>query len=66
MRVFAYRLQADAFGSLDKSIQRMLRSGKDRGSAMPTALGSGFCKQQLWKRNFAARDSGPCPQRIVA
>src|SRR5271166_1199102 len=29
-------------------------------------VGSGFCKQQLWKRNCAARDSGPCPQKIVA
>jgi hypothetical protein len=35
MRVLAYRLQADAFGDLDKSIQRMLRSNKDRGSATP-------------------------------
>ena len=26
MRVLAYRLQVDAFGGLDKSIQRMLRS----------------------------------------
>ena len=31
MRVLAYRLQADAFGGLDKSIQRMLRSDKDEG-----------------------------------
>jgi Protein of unknown function (DUF2924) len=29
MRGLAYRLQADAFGGLDKSIQRILRSGKD-------------------------------------
>ncbi len=29
MRVLAYRLQSDAFGGLDKSIQRMLRSKKD-------------------------------------
>jgi hypothetical protein len=35
MRVLAYRLQADAFGGLDKSIQRTLRSDKDRGAAMP-------------------------------
>jgi hypothetical protein len=34
MRVLAYRLQADAFGGLEKSIQRTLRSDKDRG-AMP-------------------------------
>ena len=35
MRVLAYRLQADTFGGLDKSIQRTLRSDKDRGAAMP-------------------------------
>ena len=35
MRVLAYRLQADALGGLDKSIQRMLRSDKDRDAAMP-------------------------------
>jgi hypothetical protein len=29
MRVLAYRLQSDAFGGLDKSIQRMLRSKRD-------------------------------------
>ena len=35
MRVLAYRLQADAFGGLDKSVQRMLHSDKEQGSAMP-------------------------------
>jgi hypothetical protein len=35
MRVLAYRLQADAFGGLDKSIQQVLRSGKDRDAALP-------------------------------
>ena len=35
MRVLAYRLQADAFGGLDKSIQRMLRSGKEQDAAVP-------------------------------
>jgi hypothetical protein len=30
-----YRLQADAFGGLDKSIQRMLRSHKEQSSAVP-------------------------------
>src|SRR5271154_7484109 len=35
MRVLAYRLQAVAFGGLDKSIQRMLRSKKDEGAAAP-------------------------------
>ena len=33
-RVLAYRLQSDAFGGLDKSIQRMLRS-KAGGAAAP-------------------------------
>jgi hypothetical protein len=35
MRVLAYRLQSDAFGGLDKSIQRMLRSKKDDDAAAP-------------------------------
>jgi Protein of unknown function (DUF2924) len=35
MKVLAYRLQADAFGGLDKSIQRMLRSDKGRGASAP-------------------------------
>jgi hypothetical protein len=35
IRVLAYRLQSDAFGDLDKSIQRMLRSNKNRGAAIP-------------------------------
>jgi hypothetical protein len=35
MRVLAYRLQTDAFGSLDKSIQRMLASKKEQGAAVP-------------------------------
>jgi hypothetical protein len=35
MRVLAYRLQADAFGGLDKSIQRMLASKKERGVGVP-------------------------------
>jgi Protein of unknown function (DUF2924) len=29
MKVLAYRLQSDAFGDLDKSIRRILRSGED-------------------------------------
>jgi Protein of unknown function (DUF2924) len=33
MRVLAYRLQSDAFGGLDKSIQRILRSEKDDDAA---------------------------------
>src|SRR5271165_5255475 len=32
MRVLAYRLQSDAFGDLDKSIRRNLRSEKDDGA----------------------------------
>jgi Protein of unknown function (DUF2924) len=35
MRVLAYRLQANAFGGLDKSTQRMLRSDKAEGAAVP-------------------------------
>jgi Protein of unknown function (DUF2924) len=35
IRVLAYRLQADAFGGLDKSIQRMLRSKEGEGAAVP-------------------------------
>ena len=35
MRVLAYRLQADAFGGLDRPIQRMLRSGGEHDAAVP-------------------------------
>src|SRR5271169_5846285 len=35
MRVLAYRLQSDAFGDLDRSIRRILRSGKDDGVGAP-------------------------------
>jgi hypothetical protein len=35
MKVLAYRLQSDAFGDLDKSIQRILRSGKEDGVGAP-------------------------------
>ena len=35
MKVLAYRLQVDAFGGLDRSIQRMLRSGKEQDGAAP-------------------------------
>jgi hypothetical protein len=35
MRVLAYRLPTDAFGGLDKSIQRMLASKKEQGAAVP-------------------------------
>jgi hypothetical protein len=35
MKVLAYRLQSDAFGDLDKSIGRILRSGKENGVSAP-------------------------------
>jgi hypothetical protein len=35
IRVLAYRLQSDAFGDLDKSIRRILRSGKEDGGGTP-------------------------------
>ncbi len=35
MRVLAYRLQAGAYGGLDGSIQRMLRSGQEQDAAIP-------------------------------
>jgi hypothetical protein len=35
IRVLAYRLQADAFGGLDKSVRRILRSEKDEDAAVP-------------------------------
>jgi DUF2924 family protein len=35
MKVLAYRLQADAFGDFDKSIRRILRSGKEDGLGAP-------------------------------
>jgi Protein of unknown function (DUF2924) len=35
MKVLAYRLRIDAFGDLDKSIRRILRSGKEDGVGAP-------------------------------
>src|SRR4029077_2968016 len=35
MKVLGYRLQSDAFGDLDKSIRRILRSGKEDGVDVP-------------------------------
>jgi len=35
MKVVAYRLQSDAFGDLDKSIRRNLRSAKEEGVGAP-------------------------------
>jgi hypothetical protein len=34
-KVLAYRLQSDAFGDLDKSIRRIIRSGKEDGVGAP-------------------------------
>jgi hypothetical protein len=65
MRVLAYRLQADAFGGLDKSIQRMLRSDKDRDAAVPfdrrapqTRDGVGLRAGRCWRENGMASSSG--------
>jgi hypothetical protein len=35
MRVLAYRLQTDAFGGIDRSIQRMLPSNREHAAAAP-------------------------------
>jgi hypothetical protein len=35
IKVLAYRLQSDTFGGLDKSIRRILRSGKEDGVGAP-------------------------------
>ena len=35
VKVLAYRLQSDAFGDLDKTIRRILRSGNDDGVGAP-------------------------------
>jgi hypothetical protein len=35
MKVLAYQFQSDAFGDLDKSIRRILRSGKEDGVGAP-------------------------------
>ena len=35
MKVLAYRLQSEAFGDLDKSIRRILRSGEEDGVGAP-------------------------------
>jgi hypothetical protein len=35
MKVLAYRLQSDAFGDLDKSIRKILCSGKEDGVGAP-------------------------------
>jgi Protein of unknown function (DUF2924) len=35
MKVLAFRLQSDAFGDLDKSIRKILRSGNEDGVGVP-------------------------------
>jgi Protein of unknown function (DUF2924) len=35
MKVLAYRLQSDAFGDLDRSVRRILRSGEENGVGAP-------------------------------
>ena len=76
MRVLAYRLQADTFGGLDKSIQRTLRSDKDRGAAMPFDRRVGGERHHVIveisrtlrdRRSHAAlRSNGSVPERAEA
>ena len=70
MRVLAYRLQSDAFGDLDKTIRRNLRSEKDDGAGVPfdrrapqtrqgVALKAGALLVREWKgRLRAGHDPG--------
>jgi Protein of unknown function (DUF2924) len=62
IRVLAYRLQADAFGGLDKSIRRILRFGKEDGVGAPferrapqTREGSGLRAGALLVREWNGR-----------
>src|SRR5258708_6098853 len=62
MKVLAYRLQSDAFGDLDKSIRRILRSGKEDGVGAPfdrrlpqTREGLGLRACALLVRDWNAR-----------
>jgi hypothetical protein len=61
MKVLAYRLQSDAFGGLDKSIRRILGSGKENGVApfdrrMPqTREGLGLKAGALLMREWRGR-----------
>ena len=62
MRVLAYRLQSDAFGDLDKSIRRILRSGKEDGVSAPldrrapqTRQGVGLKAGALLVREWSGR-----------
>ena len=47
MGVLAYRLQSDAFGGLDKSIRRILRSGKDDGVSAPFDRRSSYAEKSV-------------------
>ena len=65
MRVLAYRLQSDAFGDLDKSIRRILRSGKEDGVGAPfdrrapqTREGVGLKAGALLVREWKGSSSG--------
>jgi hypothetical protein len=62
IRVLAYRLQADAFGDLDKSIRRILSFGKEDGVGAPfdrrapqTREGSGLKVGALLVREWNGR-----------
>jgi hypothetical protein len=52
--MIAYRLQADAFGDLDKSIQRMLPPRRSRAPLLPST-------SVRLKRETASCDPYQCP-----
>jgi hypothetical protein len=65
MKVLAYRLQTDALGDLDKSIRRILRSGKEDRVGAPfdrrapqTREGLGLKAGALLAREWTAGSSG--------
>ena len=65
MKVLAYRLQSDAFGDIDKTIRRILRSGKEDGVGAPfdrrapqTREGFGLKAGALLVREWNGRLSG--------
>jgi hypothetical protein len=67
MKVLAYRLQSDASGDLDKSIRRILRSGKEDGVGAPfdrrlpqTRDGLGLKAGALLMREWNGR-----PERVM-
>ena len=77
-RVLAYQLQSDAFGDLDKSIRRNLRSEKDDGSGVPfdrrapqtrqgVALKAGALLVREWKGRLAPQIAAapPPPLHLV-